>query len=190
MPAVSAKRKTTARDFFRLPEGTRAQLINGELVMSPAPQTDHQRAIGKVHYLIQSYLSGHHCGEIFLSSIDVKFSDNEVYQPDIVYVAKENLDIVKNWGIDGVPDLIIEVLSASTAYYDLTHKRHVYENFGVKDYLIIDPIERTAELFLLQPDGKFLSQGLLRGTGKISLSTLPSLSMRVEEIFSSGLKAR
>lgn len=187
MPAISARRKATARDFFRLGEGVLAQLIDGEIIMSPAPQTAHQRIIGKTHYLIKGYLSTHHCGEVFISPIDVKFSDSEVYQPDIIYIAKENFGIVQDWGIDGAPDLVIEVLSASTAYYDLTHKKRVYEDFGVKDYLIIDPMERTAELFVLQPTGGFLSQGLQRNKGQISLPTISGFSLTLEEIFSTAL---
>ena len=187
MSATLNKPRATARDFFRLPEGTLAQLIDAEVIMSPAPKSNHQRIIGKIHYLIQKYLEQNRNGEVFLSPIDVYFSENEVYQPDALFMAKENLSKIKDWGIEGAPDLVIEVLSVSTAYYDLTHKKRVYEDFQVKEYLIIDPMEQTAELFVQDNGNGFSSRGLLRTTGEVAFQTLPGLAITLAEIFDSGL---
>lgn len=187
MSATLNKPRATARDFFRLPEGTLAQLIDAEVIMSPAPKTFHQQIIQNLSITLGTYIRKKKAGKLFTSPIDVYFSENEVYQPDALFMAKENLSKIKDWGIEGAPDLVIEVLSVSTAYYDLTHKKRVYEDFQVKEYLIIDPMEQTAELFVQDNGNGFSSRGLLRTTGEVAFQTLPGLTLTLAEIFDSGL---
>lgn len=155
--------------------------------MSPAPKSFHQEIIQNLLLIIGTFVRQKKLGKILPSPVDVKFSESESYQPDIVFISRENLSIIKDWGIDGTPDMVVEVLSASTAYYDLTHKKTVYEDFGVKEYLIVDPMERTAELFVLQSGKGYVSEGLLRNTGNIFLQTLSDLNITLEEIFDTGL---
>jgi len=68
-------------------------------------------------------------------------------QPDIIFVSKERLSIIGDKNVEGAPDLVVEVLSPSTAYYDLKHKKTVYAASGVKEYWIADPIEKSIEVF-------------------------------------------
>ena len=182
MPVLAGK-PSKAREFSRLPEGTLAQLIDGEIVMSPAPKSFHQQIVGNLYSELWLFLRKNQIGKVYISPIDVRFSENESYQPDIVFIENRKLDIIHEWGIDGVPTLVIEVLALSTAYYDLTHKKRVYEESGVKEYLVIDPMELTGELFRNDGNSAFVSQGVQRTKGKILFDTLPGFIVELEEIF-------
>lgn len=187
MQTLVEKPRKTFRDFARLPQGTLAQLIGGEIVMSPAPRSFHQEIILNIAHIIRNYLSANKIGKVYVSPIDVKLSDEEAYQPDIVYISRERLNIVTDLRIEGVPDLVVEVLSVSTAYYDLTHKKNVYEDFGVREYIIVDPIEFTVELFENHAGKGLVSKGLLRKNGSISPALLPGLEISLSEIFNSEI---
>ena len=70
---------------------------------------------------------------------DVVLSENNVFQPDIMFVSNENSKIITEKNITGAPDLIIEILSPATGYYDLTEKKEIYTEFAVKEYWIVEP---------------------------------------------------
>ncbi|GIX41353.1 MAG: restriction endonuclease [Leptospiraceae bacterium] len=145
------KQKKTYEDYKNLPEGTLAQLIDGEIIMSPAPNTLHQKIILKISTLIFKQLEEElKLGYVFISPIDVYFNKTEVYQPDIIFISKENASIIKEQMIEGAPDLVIEVLSPNNAYYDLKYKKNKYAEFGVKEYWIVDPIEKSIEVYINQ----------------------------------------
>lgn len=147
------QRKTTT-DFARLPEGTLAQLIDGEIVMSPSPVPKHQLVVARLTARLHDYCEKNHKGIVLPAPIDVYISEHEAYQPDILMIAEGNKGIIAEEGIRGAPDLVVEVLSPSTAYYDFRHKKQIYEKFGVKEYWIIDPHEETVEIYSLR-EGKF-----------------------------------
>lgn len=79
--------------------------------------------------------------------VDVMLSSKDVFQPDIVFVSRENKRIVKRKKIDGAPDIVIEILSPATAYYDLREKYDVYETSGVKEYWIVDIKKKKIEMY-------------------------------------------
>jgi Uma2 family endonuclease len=139
---------SVAERYAALPEGTLAQLIGGEIVMSPAPVPFHQRYVTRLASLMLAFVEQHGLGEVFVSPIDVVFDNGDTYQPDIVFVAAERLDIIGEKCIEGSPDLVVEVLSLSNAYYDLRAKKAVYEQCGVKEYWIVDALKHgTIEVY-------------------------------------------
>lgn len=150
-PAVSylAKRKNyTYHDYLNLPEdGKRYEVINGELVMVEAPNTIHQNIIIKIIYEIEDFLRQQKIGKIFCSPTDIKFNDTNVVQPDILFISKERLNIITENNINGAPNLIMEILSPGTAYYDLIGKKELYEQFGVKEYWIVDPRKQRVDVY-------------------------------------------
>ena len=79
--------------------------------------------------------------------MDVYFSDTEVYQPDIIFIAKDNTTVEVDKIIKGPPDLVIEILSPGTAYYDLRHKADVYAESGVREYWVVDPMDNRVDVF-------------------------------------------
>src|SRR5437764_11988416 len=125
------KQRLTYEDYLAQPDdGKRYQLIDGELIMTPAPGTQHQSILQNLNRIILKYVEQHKLGKVFFAPVDVVFKEHEVYQPDIVYVSKERTQIITKRAIEGVPELIVEILSPSTGYYDLVHKRKVYEERG------------------------------------------------------------
>lgn len=145
----AVKKKYTYADYAALPEDKRYQLINGEIIEMPSPSTLHQRIVGRIFQGLANYADKTGLGEVFIAPLDCYFSEHETFQPDIIFVSAENLHRVKEKRIEGPPDLVVEVISKSTAYYDLRHKKEVYESSGVKEYWIVDPMEEVAEILSL-----------------------------------------
>jgi Uma2 family endonuclease len=146
--ALKTRRQYTYADFAELPEGAPYQLIEGDLVMTPLPSPYHQRVSKRIESLLFEFAEkDRDLGEVFYSPIDIRLGDTEVYQPDIIFVSKERLSIIGDKNVEGAPDLVVEVLSPSTAYYDLKHKKSVYAASGVKEYWIADPIEKSIEVY-------------------------------------------
>lgn len=143
----------TAADLRAFPEGTLAQLINGTLVMSPAPTSFHQRIVTRFIRKMGAFVDEEGLGEVIASPFDVFLDESHVLQPDLVVVVSERMHLISKRGLEGAPDLVVEVLSPSTGYYDLTQKREVYERTGVREYWIVDPETQTVEVLTLEEDG-------------------------------------
>jgi Uma2 family endonuclease len=174
-------KKYNASDYFNLPEGSPYQLVNGELIMSPSPSSYHQIVSWNFGFIISDYVRKHNLGIVFYAPIDVYFDDNNVYQPDIIFISNENKSIIKEKGILGVPDLVIEILSPSTAYYDIKTKKELYDKSGVKEYIIVDPVLKTVDTFI--KNNKELNSSLsLNKDNKIFINTL-KLDVELKEIF-------
>lgn len=138
----------------------RWELINGVAYdMTPAPSTIHQELVGSLYFQIRSAFEeaklgsgGSEC-RVFLSPIDVFLSLDQATQPDLVVVCDPAKIALR--GIEGAPDLVVEVLSPSTAGKDWSHKRWAYEAARVLEYLIVDPEEQVAELLRLDTEGHY-----------------------------------
>jgi Uma2 family endonuclease len=114
--------------------------------------------------------------------MDVKFDDGNVLQPDILYISAERkLDLIKS-RVEGAPDMVIEILSPSNAYYDLRQKKDIYEKYGVKEYIIIDPIEQSVELYTLKSNAYNLHQKAQNNESLNSL-ILPGFSIDLSKLF-------
>ena len=130
----------------------RTEMIDGKIVMmSPRPTLNHNTVITNLSRLIGNYLHGKKC-RYFTDGVDVHFDEKNRVVPDSMIVC--NPDIMKPNGIYGTPDLMVEVLSPSTARHDRIRKKALYEQHGVKEYLIIDPVAKSIEVYLLK-DGKY-----------------------------------
>jgi len=147
---LKKKKKYTYEDYMKTPDDERYELIEGELLMTPSPNTFHQHICGKLFLYIAQYVLENNMGKVFFAPYDVVLGKENVFEPDIIFVSNENLDIITEANIKGAPDLIIEVLSPSTAYRDLVKKKRIYAKFGVKEYWIVDPEEKTVELYVLK----------------------------------------
>lgn len=131
--------RTTMEVFKMLPEGTRCELIDGIIYISPAPTTSHQGTLFLLTGQFYNFLNKTKKGEVYISPIDVYLDDRKnAFQPDLIFISNENLSIIKEDGIHGTPDLVIEVLSKGTKDFDLTKKKKVYEKAGVKEYWVLD----------------------------------------------------
>lgn len=132
-------------------EEFREELLNGEIYMMSSPSVNHNRVAFHIAAAFQNHLKGKPC-EAFADGTDVYLTDNDRLIPDVMIVC--NTDIIKKDGIHGAPDLVVEVLSPSTAKNDRGYKKDLYEKAGVKEYWIVDAELRSIEPYLLT-DGKY-----------------------------------
>jgi Uma2 family endonuclease len=183
MLTADKKKKYTVDDYLLLEEGAPFQLINYDLVMSPSPLPIHQQVVFNLSEIIVLYnIQQGRKGQWYYSPMDVKFDEGNVLQPDILYITEERkTDLIKN-KIEGAPDLIIEVLSPSNAYYDLRQKKDIYEKYGVKEYIIIDPIQQNADLYILKHGAYQLQQKAQTGETLTSI-LLPGFELEIAKIF-------
>ena len=164
-------------------EGAPFQLINYELIMSPSPVSIHQLISGKLIQLILNFIDNtNNGGAAFTAPMDVKFNEGNIFQPDILYIAANRKNEILKERIEGAPDLIIEILSPSNAYYDLREKKNIYEKYGVREYIIIDPHQQDAELYILK-EGLFYLHQQAKKQGKLNSLVLPGLSFDLIKIF-------
>jgi Uma2 family endonuclease len=127
--------------FKSLPEGALAEIINNQLVTSPAPSSKHQDIVRDIAFKLTAYVGMHFLGKIYFAPIDVYLDAGNVLQPDILFISNQQLHIIED-SIKGVPDLIVEVLSPGSEKRDKKDKKAVYEKYGVKEYWIVDPVSK------------------------------------------------
>ena len=176
-------RPITRHDYALIPVGApNYQLIEGDLVMAPSPSTSHQDIAGRLYRIIGNFLETHPIGRIFIAPLDVHLTDLNVYQPDLVFVRKENRAIIEEHGIEGAPDLVAEILSKSSAKYDLGVKRSVYARTGVVELWIIDPAKRTLALYRLAEDAD-TPAATYRAKQRFTSTLLPGLDVDLAAVF-------
>jgi len=181
MPLTEPKLATIA-EYNALTEGAPYQLIGGELIMSPSPTLLHQRILRRIFLNLDSFVASKKNGEVFFAPLDVTLSDFDVYQPDILFIRKERLHLLKGERLSIAPDLVIEILSPSNAYYDLTRKKAIYCEYGVEEYWIVDPEQETIEILI--KDGEYYrTEALLRKPALLQSPMFPGFSMKLEEVF-------
>ncbi len=178
-------------------EAWREERIGGKFVMLSAPSTSHNRVSGNIHSIFDRFLRGRKC-EYFPDGEALYLEEGmEEYQPDGMVVCDP--DKVKEDGIHGAPDLVVEVLSPSTGRYDRGHKMRVYEKHGVREYWIVSPVERSVEQYVLE-EGRLVLRNayfqypdfLLKHMKEEEIAAIPTefhctlfdeLSIPIEEIF-------
>jgi Uma2 family endonuclease len=154
METVLEKKKATVEDYMKLPEGAPFELIEGNLVQEPSPEYGHQRASMSLSSDMHQFVRKNNLGEVLAAPMDVYLDEKNVYQPDILFIAKENLSRIERNGIHGAPDLVIEIISPSNSYKDFATKLHIYEKHGVREYFIVDPETKEVIAYRLS-EGKF-----------------------------------
>lgn len=182
MLTAEKKKKYTIEDYNLLEEGAPFQLINNDLIMSPSPLAVHQQILFALSESIVLYNIKERKGQWMYSPIDVKFDDGNVLQPDILYIAEQRKNELIKERIEGAPDLIIEILSPSNAYYDLRQKKDIYEKYGVKEYIIIDPVQENADLYILK-DGTYVLHQKAQKTASLNSVLLPGFIIDISGLF-------
>jgi Uma2 family endonuclease len=147
--ANTKPRRWTYEEFARLPESgtTRYEVIAGELVMTPGPWIRHQRIAGELHARLFSFVKSNRLGEVFFAPLDVLFGEGDYLEPDLFFVRADHSKMIKKRWVDGPPDLVIEILSPSTAVRDRGLKLERYRHFGVAEYWVVDPDARAIEVW-------------------------------------------
>jgi Uma2 family endonuclease len=183
MLTAETKKKYTVDDYLLLEEGAPFQLINYDLVMSPSPLAIHQQILFELSETIVLFnIKNNRKGQWMYAPMDVKFDDGNILQPDILYVAEDRVAGLVKDRVEGAPDLVIEILSPSNAYYDLRTKKDIYEKYGVKEYIIVDPIQQTTELYALKDGAYYIHQKASKNELLHSL-ILPGFNIDLSRVF-------
>ena len=184
MTGVNTNIKFSYRDYRSLPESDtkRYELIEGELIAVPSPSTYHQRIAGNLEYILREFVQTSNLGYIYDAPCDVVLSEENVLQPDILFITRERSQIITKENIQGSPDLVIEILCPSTAERDRTHKRTLYARYGVREYWIVDPDERTVEIMTLREEGSE-AVGVYQGEARVESPLLSGLMIDLKRIF-------
>lgn len=178
--------RINADEYYQLPEYEQhdlIQLINGEVVIGMPPILKHQAIVGEILFLLMT-IARRINGKAFTSPVEIYLDQNNVYEPDVVFVAPDNLAITQQdeKRIIGAPNLVVEVLSPSTAKFDRHEKYQAYEQHGVDEYWIVDPLHETIEVWNLGDDGRYNRHGAFADDDTFESAVL-SESISVKTIF-------
>ncbi len=139
------KTRATVADYRKLPEGAKYELVDGEIIERenpdmPGPKIKHQALSTRLVIGLGRHIVENGLGLLLHAPADVYFDEENAFQPDLLFIAETRVaTLVREDGVYGAPDLVIEILSPSSAYYDLKSKFQVYEKYGVREYFIVDP---------------------------------------------------
>ena len=143
---ISEDKQYTKQDYLQLPEGAPYQLIHGKLVFMPSPFTQHQRISRKLTFELELFLRENPQGETFTAPIDVHFDEENIFQPDLLFVSIKRSNIIQKW-IMGAPDFVVEIVSLSTEQADRTQKMETYGKHNVLEYWLINPQQEEVEVY-------------------------------------------
>lgn len=157
-------------------DGLRRELIGGRLAVTPAPRTRHQEIVFRLVGSFHAHLSRHGGGRAFPAPYDVVLSDHDVVEPDLVFVADSQADIIGERNVTGVPALLIEVLSDPRI--DRVHKRDLYARSGVTEYWIVDGEADRIEVYSLDR-GRYGKPGIFEPGDTLTFDALPGFAIDV-----------
>lgn len=181
-------RRLTYDDFVRFPDdGRRHEIIDGKHYVTPSPNLRHQEILGRLHLEIGLYLRQHPgTGRAFMAPLDVLFTRWDIVEPDLLFVARDQIDILTEKNVQGPPALVVEILSQGTRKRDLDIKRRLFERGGVREYWAVDPKLDRVTVFARQDDGRFTQVATLsrERTDLLTTPLLPGLTIQLSELFS------
>lgn len=160
------------------------ELLDGEIVQKSSPSIQHQRISGNLYFLIRSYLTQNPIGEVFTAPLDVVLEDRTAPQPDVFFVSKDRDFILdeREGVVIGTPDLIIEIISPSSVQRDRYQKKGLYERFAVREFWLVDPQNRSIEIFTLSQN-QYCLHAFADETGAlVSSLVLPGLEISATAI--------
>ena len=181
MAPTTRRPRKTVEDYMALPDDVRAELIDGDLYVTPAPTSRHQGIVANLLLILGPFMRESGLGRVYVSPLDVHLPSRDVVQPDLILVRTANRSIVQDW-IRGVPDLVIEVTSPSHPERDRIVKRNLYARNGVPAYWLVEPEERGIEVLRLR-DGVYGSEVYRTGSAVLRTDTLPGLEVPLEQVF-------
>ena len=176
--------KLTYQDYANTPDDERYELINGELLLVPAPNIAHQSSQVSLGFRVYSFVGQHNLGRVFLAPTDVVLSntETEVVQPDVLFISNERRHIITEANIQGAPDLVVEILSPSTAKRDWQAKRDLYAKHGVKEYWLADPATKIVWVMLPQNGALEIVETYASGD-TLASPTLEGFRVAVDDVF-------
>ncbi len=174
----------TYRDYATLGDEQHYEIVNGVLLMPPAPSWSHQEIVGEIFAYLRDYVRTHALGGVFTAPIDVELSTENVFQPNVIVLLKAHADRLQERHIVGAPDLVVEVASPSTVLYDRLVKYDIYARAGVPEYWIVNPETSSVEVLILE-NGHYKSLGRYSGQQALPSQVVAGLEVAVEKFFAS-----
>lgn len=181
--AIQPIAKMTAESYFQLDDyqdHDLLQLINGEVVIGMPPTPKHQRIVREILVML-TLLAREIGGEALDSPIEVYLDEHNIYEPDVLYMSPDSKCKVLGKRLEGAPELVVEVLSPSTAKYDKREKYAGYEQHGVQEYWIVDPVHELIDVWTFD-GGKFMHQGVYSVDDKFASAVL-TVDIEVKSLF-------
>lgn len=180
-PLKSRNARYSWSDYRTWPDEERWEIIDGTAyAMSPAPSTSHQQVTVRILSRLERKLEGSRCTP-FVAPTDVRLSEFDVVQPDILVVCDPAK--ILSTHVEGAPDLALEVLSPTTATKDLREKKALYEKSGVREYVVVDPMEHYAIRFLLGTDATYDKGTVVAADETLVLASLGDIEIPLWEVF-------
>ena len=189
MAPLPAENHYSYADLLAWDDGVRYELYSGVPVALSSPSSVHQDISGELHYQLKDHLRGKKC-RVYYAPFDVRLFEGEgdrpedvdfVLQPDLMVVCDESK--VDRRGVHGAPDLIIEILSPATARYDKLIKFNLYQQAGVQEYWLVDPVTRTVCVYVLQ-DGAYHTGTVYSDNMTVPVSVLNDCHIDLARVFS------
>ena len=178
-------RKLTYDDYARIPDdGQRHEIIDGEHYVSPAPLTPHQGLSMELGSRLHLFVKRRRLGRVFAAPCDVVLSKHDIVQPDLLFISQERVGLLTVKNVQGVPDLIIEILSEGTRRLDETIKLDLYDRYGVPEYWIFDTARKAARVYRRTLQGLRLVAELSGEAGDVlTTPLLPGIEIPLSDIF-------
>jgi Uma2 family endonuclease len=182
MTTPKVKPRLTYEDYLKTPDDERYELLDGELIMAPSPREVHQIISLNLSSLLHQFVRQQNLGRVFTAPYDVKLTDTDLVQPDILFVSNARSSIRTPNNIQGAPDLVVEILSPSTTKRDWNYKRALYARHGVTEYWLVDPEAHTVIVLRLN-EGVYEVAGLYGEGSTLASPMLEGFTLEVDEIF-------
>ena len=175
--------KFSYRDYLNTPEDRRYELLDGELYMVPAPGERHQSVAALLGWKLVQFVTENGLGRVYPAPFDVVLSDTDVVQPDLLFVSNARAHVLTTAHVRGAPDIVVEILSPSTAERDRTFKRKLYARHGVNEYWLVDTSAENVTVLLLDDRGEYRIAGTYGPGETLRSPTLPGFSLDVDDLF-------
>ena len=182
MVTGKAKVRFNYEDYCLLPEDERYELIDGEFYVVPGPSYPHQNAVGKLFRFMADFVEVNGLGVVVMAPLDVIITGEDTVQPDILFVSEERRGMLAHRGCEGAPDMVVEVLSPSTAQRDRELKRKLYAVHGVQEYWLVNTETASVEIMSLG-NNDFISQGTYSGEDGLVSQVIPGFALQASLIF-------
>ncbi len=175
-------RSWTYQDYLKIEDDLLYEIMEGELEMAPSPGTYHQRSSRDLGFAVWKYVKDTDQGEVLFAPTDVILDEKNKPQPDLMFVSKERLTIIRDAGIFGCPDMVVEIISPTSIHRDRYRKKAMYEKFGVPEYWIVDALYKTVEVLTLQ-EGGYILHSFARESGIVESKVIKGFQIEIADIF-------
>lgn len=174
----------TYDDYVKLtpPDSGNYELLNGQIYFMASPKPSHQRISSRLNVFLGNFIILNNLGELFAAPMDVVFTEHDTFQPDLLFITKERLNIIGENKIEGSPNLVVEILSPSNDNSEMSYKKHIYEITGVQEYWLINVEKQTLTLYK-QINNELRWQRDIQKNEVLQSETIKGFELELSKIF-------